>query len=816
MTIDVGTLPTTDQVRDLAARLVTDELVVVPVRHHSPACAASVAAAFARHQPSRVLIEGPRSFTDLVDLLCHPEAEYPLAIYTWSRPAGRARPGEGHGGYYPFCDYSPELVAARLGRAAGIPVAFCDLEVGEQAEAAAGAVLPGDGSLLREDAYAHSRALSALAERLGCRDHEDLWELLFEADPGESDPDEHLARMTAYCLLARHDQSEADLDREGTRQREAEMVHHVLEAVATRGPGEGPVLAVLGGFHAVALPALLADPPERPTPLTSQTEDGSALVRYGFDRLDRLNGYASGMTSPGWHQRIWDEQLAGAAADDARVSAALTVLLDVAEEMRTRHRTPVPTPTLAAAHQQLLLLAELRERAAPLRSDVLDAVTSCLVQGEADVEGRLVRAVTRHVLTGTRVGRVPPGAGTPPLVRDTLDRLRALRLDTDAPEPKNLALDLYRNPAHRRTSRLLHGLRLLSVPFAERVAGPDFVRGTGLARLQERWTYLWNPGSEGRLAELSLLGSTLPEAIEARFGQLLDDATEGGRVPGSAEAAALLAHAAVLGLHDRVEPVLRLVRDALARETAFVTAVEAAGSLTLLEEGREPLEASRLEALPALVATAYARCLYLGVDLQGDEQPAEAVATALSRLRELLASPGGAGLDPEPFWTLVDDLRRRHDHALVRGAAAGLASTAGRLSEDDLAREVAGHLASSMPAEEAVAFVRGLFATARETVWQSVGLVEELDGRLTGWDQQTFLRTLPDLRLAFADLTPAETDRVAESVAALHGGEKPDIAVRRDVDEQSVAAAALLSQQIVEALERDGLGAWVGSSGGGP
>jgi hypothetical protein len=101
-------------------------------------------------------------------------------------------------------------------------------------------------------------------------------------------------------------------------------------------------------------------------------------------------------------------------------------------------------------------------------------------------------------------------------------------------------------------------------------------------------------------------------------------------------------------------------------------------------------------------------------------------------------------------------------------------------------------------------------------VWQSVGLVEELDGRLTGWDQQTFLRTLPDLRLAFADLTPAETDRVAESVAALHGGEKPDIAVRRDVDERSVAAAALLSQQIVEALERDGLGAWVGSSGGGP
>jgi hypothetical protein len=804
-------LPTTTEVRDLAARLVTDELVVLPVRHHSPACAAAVEAAFARYRPSRVLIEGPRSFTGLVDLLCHPDAAYPLAVYTWSRPAGRSTaPGEGHGGYYPFCDYSPELVAVRAGRAAGVPVGFCDLEVGEQAEAAAGAVLPGDGSLLREGVYEHSRALAALAERLGCRDHEDLWELLFEADPAEVNLGEHLARMTAYCLLARRDHTDADLDREGTRAREAEMVHHVREALAARSAGDGPVLVVLGGFHAVALPGLLADPPPRPDLGGGKVEEGSALVRFGFDRLERLNGYASGMTSPGWHQRIWDERRRGTAPDEARRTASLTVLLDVGDEMRTRHRAPVPTPTLAAAHRQVLLLAGLRERPAPLRSDLLDAVTSCLVQGEADVEGRLVRRVAREVLTGRRVGRVPPGAGTPPLVRDTLDRLAALRLDTDSLETRAVALDLYRNPAHRRTSRTLHGLRLLGVPFAEHVAGPDFVRGSGLARLQERWTYLWSPVCEGRLAEVSLLGSTLGEAVEARFAQVLAATTAEGRVPSSPEASALLAQGAVLGLHDHAGSVVALVRDALAAEVSFVAAVAATGSLALLEEGREPLEASRLTGLRDLVATAYARCLYLAAELRGDEEPPEAVATGLARLRELLASPGGSGLDPEPFWARVADLRRGHDRPLVRGAAAGLASTAGRLSVEHLARDVAGHLASSIPPDQAVGFVRGLFATARETVWQASGLVEELDGRLTGWDEPTFLGALPDLRLAFADLTPRETDRVAEIVAGLHGGARPDVGVRRDVDEQTMAAHAAISQRVVEVLERDGLGTWAG------
>jgi hypothetical protein len=801
-------------VRALAARLVTDELVVVPVRHHSPACAAAVEAAFDRYQPSRVLIEGPRSFDALVGLLTHPEAQFPLAVYTWSRPAGRpTAPGEGHGGYYPFCDYSPELVAARLAHAAGLPVTFCDLEAGEQAAAAAAAVLPGDGSLLREDVYEHSRALTRLAERLGCRDHEDLWELLFEADPAATDLDEHLARMTAYCLLARRDHSDADLDRDGTRAREAEMVHHVREALAARSVTDGPVLAVLGGFHAVALPDLLSDPPPRPKLDAGKTEAGSALIRFSFDRLDRLNGYASGMTSPGWHQRIWDERRQGSKPDDARRAAALTVLLDIAEEMRTRHRTPVATPTLATAHRQVLLLADLRQRPAPLRSDLVDAVTSCLVQGEVDVEGRLVRGVTSAVLTGRRTGRVPPGAGTPPLVRDTLARLAAQRLDTDTVEPRNVALDLYRSPAHRLTSRTLHGLRLLGVPFARHVAGPDFVRGTGLSRLQERWTYCWTPASEGHLAEVSLLGSTLPEAVAARFAQLLATASADDRVPSSTEACSLLAQGLVVGLHDQVEPAIALLRDALATEPSFVAAVTTMGSLALLEEGREPLEAQRLTGLADLLATAYSRALYLCAELRGDEEPPAAVATALASLRELLTSPGGANLDAEPFWARVAELRRGHDRPLVRGAAAGLASTAGRLTLDDLTRDVAGHLGSSIPARDAVAYIQGLFATAREAAWQASGLIEELDGRLTGWPESTFLQALPDLRLAFADLTPRETDRVAEIVAALHGGARPDTGVRHDVDEQTVAANLALSQLVSEALERDGLAAWIGAGG---
>lgn len=805
------------EIRALADTLVTEELVVVPVRHHSPVCALAVDAAIERFRPSKVLVEGPRSFDGLIDLLVHPEAQMPLAVYAWARPAAKAgavvRRADAHGGYYPFCDYSPELIALRRAREAGIPVGFCDLEVAEQAASASEPVLPGDGTLLEERGLRMSDALRALATQVGCRDEEDLWELLLETgDPTTSEGwDTHHAAMVAYCALARSTTSTTDLAADGTTVREAEMVHHLRAALAARKQGDGPVLAVLGGFHAVAVPDLLATPGERPTYETEKLDQGAALIRYTFDRLERLGGYASGMTAPGWHQRIWDQRREGVAGDRARRDAVLSTLLDLAAELRTRH-IQVPTPSLAAAHQQTLMLADLRERPAPLRSDLLDGALGSLVKGEADTEGALVMATAVHVLTGSRAGRVPPGAGTPPLVRDTMVQLETQRLDTEGVEHKNAALDLYRNHTHRRTSRLLHGLQLLGVPFADHVAGPDFVRGTELSRLQERWRYLWTPSTEGRLVECSILGSTLAEAVATCFAELLAEATADGTRPSSARATELLAQCLVVGLHEdgtTVDASVTLVRDAIAAEGQLVDAVTAAARLALILEGREVLEASRISDLPELVRAAYDRCLYLAAELTASAQEAVGVVGALSRLRELLASAGGADLDPDPFWGIVEHLRTDHPTPFVRGAAAGLLATAERLDSETLARDVAGHLDSSLPAAESVAYVSGLFATARESAWQAGGLVPALDERMRGWDGTTFLKALPELRLAFSGLTPRETDRVAEIVAGIHGA-PVDHRVRRDVSAADVERHLAASEAVLAALGRDGLTAWAG------
>jgi hypothetical protein len=797
-----------NHLRGVAAALRTDELIVWPVRHHSPACAWQLERLLATMRPCAVLVEGPRSFTSLLPWLAHEQAVMPLAIYTYA-VHGKGEQARRSAAYYPFCDYSPELVAIRDAVGRGIATRFIDLDFAEQDAIEQRGGDDQTVSLLDERRYRDSDHLRLLAERLGCRNHEELWEHLFEVDAGRRTADDHLAAVVAYCELSRADATEASLQADGTLAREAEMAWHVQVAVAERKPGDGPVLAIVGGFHAAAIARLLQDRVQRPAPRApAADEQEAALIRYAFDRLDRLNGYASGMTSPGWHQRLWERRAKDDGSGRIREETGLALLFDVAAELRATRGAALSTPILAAAYEHMRRLCTLRGRAGPVRDDVLDAITSCFIKGDSDADGAMVHTAARLQLTGDRVGRVPQGAGTPPLVRDFAWRARRQRLKIDDIQPRRLVLDIYRRPNHRVTSRLLHALVLLEVPFAVRMAGPDFVAGVGLERIQEHWEYSYSVGTEAALVEASVHGATTPLAAATRFAALLQRQRDDS--PGDARrAAAMLAKACVLGLHDHMPRALGLLREAIGTDGSFEAVVSAAGTLASLLEASEPLEARHVDAMPAVLAATYERATYLGTVLEGLEGDGRSVVAALVRLREVLGSAQGRNLDATLYASMVDTLRLHHPNALLRGACTGIVHVAGGLEAIDIAATVQGYLLGALPVQQAVDFLRGLFATAREAAWQEDGVIAALDRALATWDEDAFVGALPALRLAFAELTPRETDRVAGQVGTLHGGEAPRLRAEYQASASDVQTHLEASVLLRGVFAADGLAAWV-------
>jgi hypothetical protein len=809
------------------------DCIYFPVRHHSPACAWHLAELIRRVKPSAILVEGPASFTPLIPAILDPETKPPIAVYTHfidiDRKLSSCAEGELDLGpsrfaaYYPFCEYSPELVALRCGAELGARLEFIDLDYADQVLAEHHALeknsRPRIETLMREQRLQQSHYLRTLAERSGCRDFNEMWDHLFETGFQSRSTESFVRDLATYCFFARSDAAPESLEADGTLAREAAMAAAIDRALAARTPETGPVLVVTGGFHTVALPAPQAKArPPAPQPKRSPDAVQQALIRYSFEQLDALNGYQAGMPSPSYYNRLWQALAAGNLNPHTEI--ATSILVEVGAMTREKDmQVALSVADEIAALQQARLLAAFRGHAGPTREDLLDGARSCFVKGGMEAEGTVLMSLVAHVLSGKAIGHVPAGAGVPPIVASFRREVERAKLDIQDSLKRRATLEIYRNPRHRRTSRLLHSLNFLRVPFAALAAGPDFVRGTGLERIQEHWNYSWSPMTEGGLVEAAVYGSTVEEAAVNRLREAiahLDEAgNEAGNGRGATVAVSMLLHACRMGLHRHTSALLALIAARIAEEPSFLGAVAAANQLLLLWQSREPLEAHSLAEVPQLLQAAYLRACYLVSALaQCPEEELAASLDSLASVRELIAAAPDDLVDADLFWNaagavLASPNQSHAPYSTIAGAVAGLLHSAGRMSEAELDALVTGSLIGISDSQRRVGFLRGLLKTSREAAWQNRPLLQSFDAILAEWTEAEFIAALPSLRLALADLTPRETDRVAALVAGLRGEQSLGEILHLQITESELERNRRITARVLGSLEADGLAHWL-------
>jgi hypothetical protein len=827
-------LPAPDRiVHDWLPKLRGGAVRYFPIRHHSPACATHARRWIAEHRPASVLIEGGSAYDPLIPALLDDRLVCPVAIFTSVIDKRGRIENEGlpkHFGparfaaFFPLCDYSPELAALHAGNEIGARLRFIDLDFAESTFVRRRTVKPEDPagirieSLAADSHLAHSRYLQMVAAKFGCRDFNELWDHLFEGCVDSLSTDVFLDRLATYCILARSEYTPEELDRDATNAREAFMAAAIVDEIKRNAEEKraGPILVVTGGFHSVVLPDLVAA--RTAAPKSHGFVDGEVnqyLIRYSFDQLDALAGYSAGMPSPAFYDRLWHAEPSAA----ARSHVVAEILIEIARQTRSQQiAAALSTADALAAVQLTRQLAEFRGHPWPLREDLLDGVRSCFVKGEMDTEGRLLLKIVYEMLAGNRIGQTPPGIAIPPIVEDFRQEAKRLRLPVDAVERREMVLDLYRSAPHRQVSRLFHRLDFLNAPFASFQAGPDFVRGVGLERLQEQWLVCWSPSIESALIEASVYGPTIEDAALHKLVELVGKLDEEGKGRNAAAAVELLVRSCRLGLHGRTDFLVSLVASHVAEDPSFASLVAGLTQLDLLQQAREPLEATHLPQLPEVAQSAYRRACKLMDDLAGcpDDQ-VDANLKALQTLREVLA--GKPIEDAEHAW----DAALFHD-ALVRvmayplqqaqpaliGAAAGIRYSNGALTEEALLALLEGYLRADV--KKCCALFRGLLTTAREIAWQLAGFVKVFQQQLETWDQQTFLSALPELRLAFADFTPREIIQVADQVTHLHDGKSLGQLVFGDIQESDVALALHLTEIVQQSLQADGLPNWEGTA----
>lgn len=771
------------------------DLWVVPVRHHSPACAAHLERLIADVKPAAVLVEGPCDFDPLIDLLCDTRTRPPVAIVSLTE-AGAGTATRRVVSYFPFCAHSPEFVALQAARDLGVPARFIDLPSAARAWRGEGEERPDRSLLGSEQGFTVGDYVTALARELGCRDGNEVWDQLFETRLADPDWQAYFLDVARYYACIRGATDPADMAHDGTLEREAQM-RSIISAMRTEV--SGPIIAVVGGFHAEAVFAAAST-----KPIAAKAGAGrSYLIRYGMRQLDALRGYSAGLPLPGYYERLWQVRASGAKG------LATDLITGFAAHLR-QGKGEVPSfPVIANAIEQAERLASLRGRPFPTRDDLIDAIRSSFIKDEIPVDQVPLLNELRAWLTGTALGEVPASAGSPPLVEAARAQAKALGFTIEDGERRTRELDIYRKPRHRAASRFAHAMALLDTPFAERTGGPDFRNDIALDRLHEIWAVCWSPLVEARLIELSEAADTLGEALAYVLAERIAALTEQGKGRSALAAIDLFAAACRAGLGREAEAILTLVEEQVIEDPELPSVVVAFTDLILLRRGREVLGLAEIGPLDHLVKAAWRRLVLLLPELAdcGADQVAGAVQ-ALADLRGAveLARSSDAPVDLALIDQALADLRSRELDPMLDGAVTAFALLGGQITAEELETRLRGELASGyVDPRDRLAFLGGVIAIARELVWTLPAIIDTLDAVIAGLDEEAFTELLPYMRLALMPLDPREVDRLSEDIAARLGAKPGTLTADIGIPEDELHDNLRLDRELADVLIRDGV-----------
>ncbi|MFZ3494818.1 vWA domain-containing protein [Streptomyces sp. 5.8] len=752
---------------------------LIGVRHHAPSLAAVMPELLDAARPEVLLVELPADLQEWLPWLAHADTRAPVALAAVPANHGGGGAGEGRGpAFYPFADFSPELVALRWAARHDIPVIACDLPLSAPARheprRPAGAGHEGPG--LRE----------ALTARLTGRPGEDLWDRLVETAAPGSTPEalRRAALLTGWAL--RHDAERAGAVAESDLARERWMRARIDEATAA---GRRAAV-VVGAFHTPALlgPGLGPVPPEDALP--SGPAWTASLIPYTYPLLDERSGYPAGIRDPEWQHLV----LEAAGRPDAVHEALLTTAVRICGELRAQDHPSGP----ADAREIVRLagdLARLRGLPAPGRGELIEAVQTVLTQGEPLGRGRAVARSLERVLVGTRSGRPAPAAprsGLAPAVEDAVAALGLPGPADTGPAARDLRLDPLRSDLDRRRELLLRRLTVCGIPYA--TSTPVTGAGAGEA-VTTRWEVRWTPATAAMLTAAGIRGVTPAQAAEGLLRERRRAEQDDGG-PTAAQSIDGLAEAAACGLPALADERLTELGESVPATGTLPQLLAALGLLDRIRAGHiaglgpDPDRAARSAAAGELLTSAAVR----QVDgLTGSDDPED--ARALLELAHRADVFGGI--------RLTDALSRlAADGSPLMSAAAGAVRVLlGHEDAHAFGTRTASWVDAATDAATRTALtarLTGLLTAAAPLLETMAPVLDPVLDRVTDLADTAFLDRLPALRGGFDTLSPASRDRLLAAVEDRLGDA---VGLVTDTDGIDPAALALWTRADLAARE---------------
>jgi hypothetical protein len=765
--------------------------LLIGVRHHSAALTRVMPQLLADFRPATILLELPPDFQPWLEYLGRDDLEAPVALAACDQTSLLW--------FYPLADFSPELAAIRWAAAHRVPVVPIDLDLATMS------ALERPSSTAQPESD-REPLLIRLCNRFGLRDTAELWDKLVETPASGSTSEAVRRAALLFGWMVRHASG-------GPSRTDAHRETAMRAAIAA-APGRS--VALIGAFHAAALlpePILWSapEPGENQTPAKQQAgAPTTSLVPYSFAQLDQRSGYPAGIMDPVWQQTML------AASDPV---AANRLVANMAVELCRQLRgaghvagTPDATEIVRLARD----LSRLRRQPAPGRRELLEAIESCLVQGDLFGKGRAVAAAAQTVFVGKRRGRLPAGtprSGLAVEIEATMARLKLPGPESADDEPRELRLDPLRSRLDRARAVVFRRLNLTGIRYAQRV---DAQAIGNRENLTELWQIGWTQATPATIETAGIHGVTLLQASEAAIGRLrrpdaVDSEESQPESQHPATTLARLAAAAECGLAATVNGILAQLGGTFLHTASAANLIEAAATmgrisashipgLPLEEADSAEPDVARFEVPAGLLnARPLVEAVLRSLDgLRGSDEPADVVALVdlTAMIRGDLSGKGQVG---ERLATLLPALKsrlvrlRRAGSPRMQGAAWGALAMIDAVDAARLGMTLAGWYDGASNSEgrkQMRSRLNGLLVPLLPLASAEPEWLKGLEDRLACSPDDEFLSRLPALRGGFQTLTPADRTRLLNDRLALLKPGGPAAAPTQPIDDPVLLAAA--------------------------
>lgn len=755
-------------------------VVFFPVRHHSPLCSYHIIKTIENYKPDAILIEGPENASELIDYMVSEKTKPPFCIYlSYDDKTGEiSEEHEKYCAFYPFLEYSPELVSLKEGRKKGLHCEFIDLSYGEKLLNTPRLTEQEIKSYGSDRTFIQSDYYKKLTEELGCKNFNELWEMLFEIEGYYQNTYEFVRNLFFYCYYSRENTSDEDLLYHGDIIRE----YYMFENIKKNMKKYNKILVVTGGIHTISLINLIdkENDTKREIKKIKKQETSSYLMPYSFEESDQNNGYESGMVFPFFYQKVWENILKN--RKKPFEETVLRFIINTANTIRKKQSL-----SIADEMQSFYMskgLSELREKKECGVFELIDAVKSSFVKGESNALNQPSIKNLYRLLTGMEFGCIDPDSGVPPIVNDFNELCRKFKIQTNTSLSKSTKLDIYNNEQHREKSYFFHQMNFLNTNFCSHVKGNDVNNTNGRILLRETWEYRYSANIQVVLISNSVYGATIKQACFSLLSKELTNQHNNSKMLSK-----YLLKANYMGIDNIYKDYLEKLKTIVGDDVEFISVMECFMNLCSIKDYSEMVENNQILFLNDILEISLNRIftlMYTITKIKKEDE--DKICDGIKFLYNYFIDNVNTEFENNFIQNMFSIYNDVSSNGALSGISTGILLKKDKISLEEMMTKFNSYIDGSEDIKKmSASFLKGFFRIAKDIIFVDNRLIESLNNILKDVSGNLFLEILPDLRLAFTYFLPFETDKIAKQVSSLY-----------NVSQESILYSELLNQEEIE------------------